>query len=54
MNPRDNPYTPGAGTPPPELAGRETILDQARDAIGRASNGRAANSLMMFERRLIG
>ena len=23
MNPLSNPYSPGAGTPPPELAGRE-------------------------------
>ena len=25
-----NPFSPGAGSPPPELAGREGILEQAR------------------------
>lgn len=33
MNPEDNPYTPGAGVPPPELAGREEILTQAENVI---------------------
>ena len=27
MDPRDNPYAPGAGTPPPELAGRDEVGD---------------------------
>jgi len=29
MDPVDNPYNPGAGAPPPELAGRESVLKQA-------------------------
>ena len=28
-----NPFSPGAGTPPPELAGREGILEQARKPL---------------------
>ncbi len=26
MDPIENPFSPGAGTPPPELVGRESIL----------------------------
>ncbi|MCY4458953.1 MAG: hypothetical protein OXC26_00905 [Albidovulum sp.] len=26
MDPRFNPYAPGSGTPPPELAGRDAVL----------------------------
>jgi hypothetical protein len=33
MDPRVNPYAPGAGTPPPELAGRDAVLADARLAI---------------------
>lgn len=54
MKPLDNPYTPGAGAPPPELAGRETILKQAKDTIERTKSGRAAKSLMMLGLRGVG
>ena len=30
MDPIRNPYAPGAGTPPPELAGRDPILFERR------------------------
>ena len=30
-----NPFAPGAGSPPPELVGRDPILDQARILLGR-------------------
>lgn len=30
-----NPFSPGAGSPPPELAGRDGILEQARVLLGR-------------------
>ena len=30
MDPIKNPFSPGAGSPPPELVGREGILEQAR------------------------
>ena len=29
MDPRRNPYAPGAGAPPPELAGRDKLIDTA-------------------------
>lgn len=54
MKPLDNPYTPGAGAPPPELAGRETILKQAKDTIERTKSGRAAKSLMVLGLRGVG
>jgi hypothetical protein len=50
----DNPYSPGAGTPPPELAGRESILEQAENAIGRARKGRFTKSLMLLGLRGVG
>ena len=40
MNPINNPYNPGAGVPPPELAGRENILKQAENTIARAKIGK--------------
>ncbi|MBI1754358.1 MAG: hypothetical protein HY014_17965 [Acidobacteria bacterium] len=40
MDPLRNPYSPGAGAPPPELAGRESILEEARIAPGRTRAGR--------------
>jgi hypothetical protein len=30
-----NPFSPGAGSPPPELAGRDGVLEQARVLLGR-------------------
>ena len=37
-----NPYNPGAGAPPPELAGRDDLLEQARVAVARAVVSRPA------------
>jgi hypothetical protein len=54
MRPADNPYTPGAGTPPAELAGRNQILEQAKNAIERAGNQKIAKSLMMLGLRGVG
>ena len=54
MNYINNPYTPGAGTPPPELAGREQILNEARGLIERIRKGRSARSLMMLGLRGVG
>jgi hypothetical protein len=30
-----NPFSPGAGSPPPELAGRQGVLEQARVLLAR-------------------
>ncbi|SFH25222.1 ATP-binding protein [Pseudomonas sp. NFACC45] len=48
MDPYRNPFAPGAGSRPPELAGRDLILEAARIACGRAVNGRSARSIMLL------
>lgn len=35
MDPIYNPYAPGAGSPPPELAGRDELIETARVALER-------------------
>jgi len=54
MDPRRNPYAPGAGTPPPELAGRDEIIERASIALHRIANGRAAQSLILYGLRGVG
>jgi hypothetical protein len=54
MNAVDNPFSPGAGTPPPELAGRDELLEKARVAIARMRKGLAAKSLLMVGLRGVG
>jgi AAA ATPase domain len=49
-----NPFAPGAGTQPPELAGRQQILDQARLMLARAEQGRNARSFMLIGLRGVG
>lgn len=48
MNPVDNPYAPGAGTPPPELAGRDELLRTVDIATQRIRVGRQAKSVLMI------
>lgn len=43
-----NPFSPGAGTPPPQLAGRSDILHQALMALGRVKRGRAEKSMLLI------
>ena len=47
MDRRTNPYAPGAGTPPPELVGRDELIEDAEIALDRLRNGLAAKSLLM-------
>jgi hypothetical protein len=54
MNPLQNPYSPGAGTPPPELAGRERLREQVRIALARLRAGRSAKSVLMVGLRGVG
>ena len=54
MEQRSNPYTPGAGAPPPALAGREVELDAFRLLIARLSEGRHENSLILYGLRGVG
>ncbi|SEG53038.1 ATP-binding protein [Bosea lathyri] len=54
MDPRTNPYAPGAGTPPPELAGRDKIIEDAAVALDRIRAGRASRSLILYGLRGVG
>ncbi|MBU9420039.1 MULTISPECIES: ATP-binding protein [Burkholderia cepacia complex] len=54
MDPRLNPYAPGAGTPPPEFAGRDDIIERASIALDRLKNGRAARSVVLYGLRGVG
>jgi DNA-binding CsgD family transcriptional regulator len=54
MEPAANPFAPGAGTRPPELAGRDEITDAARTALVRVKRGRPAKSQMLLGLRGVG
>jgi hypothetical protein len=54
MDPRLNPYAPGAGTPPPELAGRDEVIERAAVALDRIRAGRAARSVILHGLRGVG
>lgn len=54
MNPVANPFTPGAGSPPPELAGREELRETVRVAVERTRAGRSARSVLMVGLRGVG
>ena len=54
MDPVKNPFSPGAGSPPPELAARAPILEQARVLLGRVRLGKSEKSLMLTGLRGVG
>lgn len=54
MDPRKNPYAPGAGTLPPELAGRDEIIETAAIELDRFRAGLPARSLLMVGLRGVG
>jgi hypothetical protein len=54
MDPVANPYAPGAGTPPPELAGRAELREAVRIASERVRAGRPAKSLLLIGLRGVG
>jgi hypothetical protein len=54
MDPIRNPYSPGAGSPPPELAGRDRLREQVRIAIARIRRGNSAKSVLMVGLRGVG
>ena len=49
-----NPFSPGAGSPPPELAGRGPLLEQARVTLGRVKAGRPERSFLLVGLRGVG
>jgi len=54
MDPVRNPFAPGAGSQPPELAGRQTIIEDARVAIERAMLCKSSRSQMFLGLRGVG
>jgi len=54
MDPTKNPFSPGAGTQPPELAGREKIIDDATVGLARIKAERAARSQILLGLRGVG
>lgn len=54
MDPVRNPFAPGAGTPPPELAGRGAILERVDITLGRVKQGRSAKSVLLIGLRGVG
>lgn len=54
MDPRRNPFAPGAGSRPPELAGRAIILEEVAIALDRIRAGRHAQSRILTGLRGVG
>jgi hypothetical protein len=54
MDPVRNPYSPGAGTPPPELAGRDDLRETVRIALERVRLGKPTKSILMVGLRGVG
>lgn len=54
MDPITNPYAPGAGSQPPELAGRDDILERTRITLARIKQGRPAKSFLLVGLRGVG
>jgi len=49
-----NPFSPGAGSPPPEMVGREEVMEQARVLFARVRRGRPEKSLLLTGLRGVG
>jgi hypothetical protein len=49
-----NPFSPGAGSPPPELVGRDAIMEQARILLGRVKENRPEKSILLTGLRGVG
>lgn len=54
MDPTRNPFAPGAGSPPPDLIGRENLREDVRIALTRIRNGLAAKSVLLVGLRGVG
>lgn len=54
MDPIKNPFSPGAGSPPPELVGRDPILEQARILLGRVQQKKPEKSMLLTGLRGVG
>jgi hypothetical protein len=54
MDPVKNPFAPGAGNRPPELAGRDEILQHALLALERIMKGKSERSPLLIGLRGVG
>lgn len=54
MNPLTNPFSPGAGNQPPELAGRSELLRRVEILLARTKAGRSEQSMFMVGLRGVG
>jgi nucleoside-triphosphatase THEP1 len=54
MNEVENPFSPGAGTPPPELAGRSDLIKKADIALQRILIGKPEKSFFIVGLRGVG
>lgn len=54
MNPLNNPFSPGAGNQPPELAGRADLLHSVEILLARIKAGRSEQSMFMVGLRGVG
>ncbi len=54
MNAIKNPFSPGAGSPPPELVGRSAVLEQCDILLGRTRLGRPEKSVLLTGLRGVG
>src|SRR3990172_101758 len=54
MDPITNPFAPGAGTPPPELAGRDDLRETVRVALERTRRGNPTKSVLLVGLRGVG
>lgn len=54
MDPHQNPFSPGAGSPPPELAGRTELLTQAGILLARIKGGRYEQGMLLVGLRGVG
>mgnify|MGYP001059365607 FL=1 len=54
MDSARNPFSPGAGSRPPQLAGREDIIKNASTALVRVKDGRSAQSQILLGLRGVG
>ncbi len=54
MDPRRNPFTPGAGSQPPELTGKYSILNRPKTTLARAKARRHDRSALLVGLRGVG
>lgn len=54
LDPLNNPFSPGAGSRPPELAGRQNIINKSKIVLNRLRAGRFEKSFLLVGLRGVG